>query len=64
MELQEFAEPPRVKKWGEEVITLTPPSKIKIQITGPGAQILLDDAPPTGKVWHVLVRVEASETDE
>jgi len=64
MELQTFSEPARVKKGGEDVVTLTPPSKIKIQITGQGAQTLLDASPPAGKKWRILIRIEAVETDE
>jgi len=63
MNLIEYVEPKRVREWGEEVITLTAPTKIKIQVTGPGAQILLDTAPPPGKTWRLMVRVETLEID-
>lgn len=62
MELQEFIRPSRVTKGGEQVVVVTPPSKMKIQVTGPGAQTLLDASPPDGKTWRITVRVEAEET--
>ena len=64
MNLQTSTTPERVRKWGEEVVVITPPSKIKIQTTGPGAQVLLEEAPPTGKTWSIFIRVEAAESDE
>jgi hypothetical protein len=63
MELNVFSEPARTKFGGEDIVILTSPSKLKIQVTGPGAQTLLDIAPPQGKQWRILVRVEAIETD-
>ena len=63
MDLQTSTTPERVRKWGEEVVIITPPSKIKIQTTGPGAMVLLEEAPPDGKTWSVFIRVEAAETD-
>ena len=63
MELQTSTTPERVRKWGEQVIAISPPSKIKIQTTGPGAQVLLDEAPPDGKTWSIFIRVEAAESD-
>ena len=63
MNLQTTTTPERVRKWGEETITIFSPSKIKIQTTGPGAQTLLDEAPPDGKTWTIFIRVEAAESD-
>jgi hypothetical protein len=63
MELRDFSEPARQKKAGAEVVTISFPSKIKIQTTGPGEQTLLDIAPPQGKQWQLLVRVDVEETD-
>ena len=64
MELKDFFEPARAKKAGAEVITITSPSKIKIQITGQGAKTMLDESPPQGKKWQVMVRIDVVETDE
>ena len=64
MELMTSTHPEKVRKWGEQTITVTPPSKLRIQITGTDAQIILDEAPPAGKVWSVFIRVEAAETDQ
>ena len=64
MDLQTSITLERVRKWGEEVVVITPPSRIKIQTTGPGAQVLLDESPPTGKTWSIFIRVEAAESDE
>jgi len=63
MNLQTSTTPERVRKWGEETVTISPPSKIKIQTTGPGAQTLLDVSPPDGKIWTIFIRVEAAESD-
>ena len=64
MILQTAMTPTRVRKWGEDVVVISPPSKIKIQTTGPGATVILDEAPPEGKTWSIFIRVEAAETDE
>jgi hypothetical protein len=63
MELVEFIEPARTTKGGEEIVTISSPSSIKIQITGPGAQTILNTTPPAGKVWRIRVCVEVVETD-
>ena len=63
MDLQTSTTPERVRKWGEEVIVITPPSKLKIQTTGPGAQVLLEQGPPDGMTWSIFIRVEAAESD-
>ena len=63
MELQISTTPEKVRKWGEEIVVISPPSKIKIQTTGPGAQVLLEEAPPDGKTWSIFIRVEAAESD-
>lgn len=62
MNLQTSTTPERVRKWGEETVTISPPSKLKIQTTGPGAQIILDEGPPDGMTWTIFIRVEAAET--
>lgn len=64
MELILSTSPEKVRKWGEEVVVISPPSKLKIQITGPDAQSILDEGPDAGKVWSIFIRVEAAETDE
>lgn len=61
MQLIDFTEPARQKKAGAEEITISFPSKIKIQVTGPGATTLLDIDPPQGKQWKLLVRVDVEE---
>lgn len=63
MELTDFTEPARRKKAGAQVITISFPSKIKIQTTGPGAQTLIEVGPDKGTVWQILVRVDMEETD-
>ena len=63
MNLQTSMTPERVRKWGEEVVVITPPSKLKIQTTGPGAQVLLEQGPPDGMTWSIFIRVEAAESD-
>lgn len=63
MELHDFTEPLCVRKGGSETITLTPPNKLKLQITGPGASVILDEVPPDGKTWTVLLRVDIVEND-
>ena len=63
MDLQTSTTPERVRKWGEEVVVITPPSKLKIQTTGPGAQVLLEQGPPDGMTWSIFIRVEAAESD-
>ena len=63
MDLQTSTSPKKVRKWGEEVIVISPPSKLKIQTTGPGAQTILEEGPPDGMTWSIFIRVEAAETD-
>ena len=64
MEIITFSETAHVRKGGSETFILTPPSKIKIQVTGQDARTLLDVSPPQGKKWNVMVRVDVEETDE
>jgi len=64
MELTKAVEPEKVRKWAEEIVVISPPSKIKIQTTGPGAQTILDESPPEGMTWSVFIRVEAAETEQ
>lgn len=62
MDLTTYTEPERTRKVGEQVLTLTPPSAVKIQTTGPGASTVIEAGPGSGKTWTVLVRVEIKET--
>jgi len=64
MDITTYIIPARITKGGEDIVILTPPSKLKIQVTAPGAQTLFDMAPPQGKQWRVLVRVDIVETNE
>lgn len=64
MELTTAVTPEKVRKWGEEIVVISPPSKIKIQTTGPGAQTILDESPPEGMTWSVFIRIEAAETEQ
>lgn len=62
MELIPYEEPARTRRVGEQEITITPPTNLKIQTTGPGATTLLNEGPSGGKSWTILVRVEIKET--
>lgn len=64
MVLTEFSEPARTKRGGAESIVLVRPNNLKIQIVGTNAQVLLNETPPHGKKWQVLVRVDVEEVDE
>ena len=48
---------------GHESKTLQFPSKLKIQITGPGAETIIEDGPPEGRKWTVLLTLECKESD-
>ncbi len=56
------AEVVRTERAGSTTFTLTPPGKLKVQTTGPGAATHHDEGPPTGKSWAVRVHVEIVET--
>jgi hypothetical protein len=62
MDLTTFAEPARVRKVGDQEVTLNAPDTLRIQTTGPGAATLLNQGPAAGKVWTVTIRVEIKET--
>jgi hypothetical protein len=64
MELTEFSEPARFRRGGAQTITIARPDNLKIQIVGPSATVLLNETPPHGKKWVVLIRVDIEETDE
>ena len=57
-------EPARTKHICEHYFTLVPPANVRVQTTGPGAEIHMDHGPAPGKSWKVKVLVECSETDE
>jgi hypothetical protein len=42
---------------------ISPPSKLKIQYTGPDAEELLNVGPAEGKTWDVTVKVFVQEHD-
>ncbi len=44
--------------------TLVPDDKLKIQIAGPSAEILLFAGPPVGKKWTVVINVFVKEEPE
>lgn len=50
--------------FGSAEKTLVVDSKLKLQITGPGAEILLFDGPPAGKNWVVVLNLFVREIDE
>jgi len=61
MEFVSFEQPARIWKQAEDTIAeLGFPSKIRIQITGPGAETVFESGPADGETWsNVLLRVEA-----
>lgn len=49
--------------FGSAEKTLIHNSNIKIQITGPGAEVLLFTGPPPGKKWITVINVFVRETE-
>jgi hypothetical protein len=48
---------------GADTRRIDPPSELKIQFTGPQADLLLQAGPAEGKAWDVTVRVFVREHD-
>jgi hypothetical protein len=49
---------------GSAALSIGGPTKLKIQLTGPGAEVLLDEGPASGKRWQrLVVSVYAEEVD-
>ena len=63
MILDDQITPARVAKLGRDVVVVTAPGHVRIQSTGPGAKVILDDGPATGKQWTATVHMEIVETD-
>lgn len=49
-------------KNGVSQVNLTHPANLKIQTTGEGGAMLLNDGPVSGKSWSVIIRVEIVES--
>lgn len=49
--------------FGSAEKTLVYDSKLKLQITGPDAEVILFAGPPLGKKWKVVINVFVKETD-
>lgn len=50
--------------YGGSEKTLIYDSKLKLQITGPGAETLLFEGPPAGKKWKIVINVYVKELEE
>ena len=50
--------------FGSAEKTLVHNSKLKLQITGPDAEVMLFAGPPEGKKWVVAINVFVKETEE
>ena len=50
--------------FGSAEKTLIRNSKLKLQITGPDAEVMLFAGPPEGKKWVVAINVFVKETEE
>lgn len=49
--------------FGSAEKTLEYDSKLKIQITGPDADVILFEGPASGKKWKAVINVFIKETD-
>lgn len=49
--------------FGSAEKTLNYDSKLKLQITGPEADMILFEGPPEGKKWKLILNVFIKETD-
>ncbi len=49
--------------FGSAEKTITHDSKLKLQITGPDAEVLLFEGPPVGKKWVVVLNVFVRQSD-
>ncbi len=49
---------------GQAVRTISNPSQIRLQVTGPEEEVLHFQGPPVGKKWTVTLNVFIQETDE
>lgn len=49
--------------FGSAEKTLVHDSKLKLQLTGPDAEVLLFEGPPEGKKWAVVINVFVKETE-
>ena len=61
MDLDLSTQPASTARTGTQALTLTNPSVLKIQTTGPGAVTLLQDGPSPGKTWTVSLYVHIRE---
>lgn len=57
MEIIEVTIPERVVAATSGFYSLSFPSKLKVQTTGPGAEVLLDAGPESGKVWDIDINI-------
>ena len=46
---------------GTQIVVVPYPGELKIQTTGPGATVLLQAGPPSGKSWTVSVSIHIKE---
>lgn len=49
--------------FGSAEKTISPISKLKIQTTGPGEEVLIFQGPATGKKWILVLNVFVREVD-
>lgn len=63
MVLDELVIPARYGKIGRDMFNVLHPANLKIQTSGPGATMLLNEGPPTGKQWSVTIQLDVVEFD-
>ena len=61
MEIIKVTIPERVVAATSGFYSLSFPTKLKVQKAGPGAEVLLDAGPESGKVWDIDVNVIVKE---
>lgn len=49
--------------FGSAERTISSPSQLKLQTTGPDEEVLLLEGPPTGKKWLLVLNVFVREVD-
>lgn len=49
--------------YAQDTRELTGDQAVKMQFTGPGSEVVLQQGPPAGKKWRVFVQVQVCEGD-
>ena len=49
--------------YGQDTREIAGDQEVKVQFTGPGSEVILQEGPPAGKKWTVYTQVQIKESD-